>query len=96
MNLQDFKALLIIKEKSGQNIAQFCKSQNIKSYTFYYWLKRIKSRENPKPSSFVELQAPLPDFNSKTILELPNGFKVHFTGMDAIARLKTCIHMLEN
>jgi len=52
-----WRSLVSEQEASGQSIAAFCRTRELRESLFYYWKRRLKQAETPP---FVEVQVAKP------------------------------------
>jgi len=64
---------------TGMQVRQYCLEQNIKSSTYYYWLKKLQVVTNKSVGSFVRVQ-PV-EQSSRIEISLPNGVKISFENL---------------
>lgn len=55
---QEWKDKIHEQEKSGLSIEGWCRENQIPSYVFHYWKKRLFPKTNLTPASFTELVNP--------------------------------------
>jgi hypothetical protein len=64
---------------SGMHVRQYCLEQNIKSSTYYYWLKKLQAPTNKNMGSFLRVQ-PI-EQSSRIEISLVNGVKICFENL---------------
>jgi hypothetical protein len=69
-------------QKSGLNLAAYCRQHGLKHYQLRYWKSRLS--EDPAGVSFVPLQLsanlPVPISYAPLRLHTPNGFSIDVSG----------------
>ncbi len=70
----------------GMQVRQYCLEQNIKSSTYYYWLKKLQGPTNKNIGSFVRVQ-PI-EQSSRIEISLVNGVKICFENLVPVDYLK--------
>ena len=63
----------------GMQVRQYCLEQNIKSSTYYYWLKKLQTAPHKNIGSFVRVQ-PI-EQSSRIEISLVNGVKISFENL---------------
>lgn len=64
---------------SGMQVMRYCLEHNIKTSSYYYWLKQLKAPTNKNIGSFVLVQ-PV-EQSSRVEISLPNGIKISFENL---------------
>ena len=57
-----WRSLLSEQEESGQSIAAFCRTRELRESLFYYWKKQLQEAAG---SQFVEVQVAKPDLSER-------------------------------
>jgi transposase-like protein len=65
--------------EGGMHVRQYCLEQNIKSSTYYYWLKKLQAPTNKNMGSFLRVQ-PI-EQSSRIEISLVNGVKICFENL---------------
>jgi hypothetical protein len=69
------------QDRSGMSVKKFCKEQRCAEHQFYYWRKRLRSRQQPVRFALVDRGATP---SAKAELELATGERLRIsTGVDA-------------
>lgn len=82
-----WQRLLEEKERSGQSVKVFCKTNGIKVASYYYWRKRLDSTQGIDDSLFapIEIQAkPV----TGVVVELPGGVTLRFDELPPVEYLR--------
>lgn len=74
---------------SGLQVRQYCLDQNIKSSTYYYWLKKLQVPVIKSVGSFVRVQ-PIEQSN-RIEISLPNGIKIGFENLVPVDYVKQLV-----
>ena len=72
--------------EGGMQVRQYCLEQNLKSSTYYYWLKKLQGPTNKNMDSFVRVQPIEP--SSRIEISLVNGVKICFENLVPVGYLK--------
>jgi hypothetical protein len=75
---------------SGLQVRQYCLDRNIKSSTYYYWLKKLQAPAIKNVGSFVRVQ-PIEQSNCIKI-SLVNGVKICFKNLVPADYLKQLLN----
>ena len=78
-------------KESGQTQQQYCSLNNLPYHRFYYWLKKIREKENPIMNGFIPVQIKGSESRLASDIEIkyPNGvcISVASTDIQFIGRL---------
>lgn len=71
-------------KESGVSQHQYCLSNNLRFNTFYYWLKKYRSKNSPLTDGFIPIQVQGDSFNTASNVEIhyPNGVHILVPSMD--------------
>jgi hypothetical protein len=71
-------------KESGISQHQYCLSNNLRFNTFYYWLKKERSKNSPITDGFIPIHLQGDPANSVTKVEIhyPNGVRISIPSMD--------------
>ena len=80
-------------EAGGRSVEEYCREQNVKPSTYYYWRKKLLSDEaksNHAAGSFI----PVPSIPQSSGVELifTNGIKIHFEHLVPVEYLKQLVY----
>jgi hypothetical protein len=74
---------------SGLYVEQYCKEQNLKPATYYYWRKKLQTDLKIDIGSFIELQ-PITTTSCVEIF-FANGVRIHFDSLVPVDYIKQLI-----
>jgi hypothetical protein len=74
---------------SGLYVEQYCKEQNLKPATYYYWRKKLQTNSQVHTGSFIELQ-PITTTSCVEIV-FTNGVRIHFESLVPVNYIKQLI-----
>ncbi|HVH86148.1 MAG TPA: hypothetical protein VM912_05445 [Terriglobales bacterium] len=66
----EWRSLLREQEESGQSVAAFCRTRELRKSRFYYWKKRLREVATPQ---FIELQVAKPSLRMRHLNAPPVG-----------------------
>ncbi|MCX6287712.1 MAG: hypothetical protein NTY96_11415 [Bacteroidetes bacterium] len=71
-------------KESGVSQQQYCSSNNLRFHTFYYWLKKNRSKNSPLTDGFIPIQVQSESSDTATNVEIqyPNGVRIFVPSMD--------------
>ena len=71
-------------KESGVSQHQYCISNNLRFNTFYYWLKKDRSKNNPLTDGFIPIRVQGGSSDPATNVEIqyPNGVRILVPSMD--------------
>jgi len=71
-------------KESGVSQHQYCLSNNLRFNTFYYWLKKDRSKNNPLTDGFIPIRVQGGSSDPATNVEIqyPNGVRILVPSMD--------------
>ena len=72
-------SLLEQLKQSGKSLSQFCQDENVPKQRLYYWQKRLRRKNKPKPE-FIKIPAFQMGHYEKSICEIhfPSGIRITF------------------
>ncbi len=64
---------LIEAKQPEQNVKQYCKANNIREASYYYWLKKYKQLKESSSQFFIPLQVSSTGNAALASIQLPGG-----------------------
>lgn len=64
-----WRELLQNQQSSGLSMAAFCRQQDLRQKSFYYWRRKLM-KANVVPSDFIHVQMPVRTMSSRCVLKV--------------------------
>ena len=71
-------------KESGQTQQQYCSLNNLPYHRFYYWLKKVREKENPMMNGFIPVRVNGSGSQPASDIEIkyPNGVSISVASAD--------------